>query len=583
MKLLSYAKFIIIILIFSIKITAAEVMEVKEVSFTSAEKYTNPYLNVDLWVSLVGPNGENYKIPAFWDGENIFKARLVATAPGTWKWSTGNTTGDKGLDNKTGAFNADACSEAEKIANPNKRGFIHVNKSGSTLEYADGTPFFYTGDTVWTALTKVFSWNSAAGKAGISFQDYFTARKKQGYNGVNIISCYPTDSVPGKGIWDKRVHGEKISENNNTPFKLSNGEADYTKINPVYWQEQDKKIKYLSDHGFVPFIETVRRHEKWPYMSTQQKESFNNFIRYIWARYGCYNMIFSWVHWDTNPGNVYPDWVIISKQAFKYLKSKNGTGKMPYGQPRTAMSYGSSLKNWAVDAPELLDMHNVSNLYRDHRMLPWLRAIYRATPKMPAINLEPYYPGCGAMIKEAPLSDAEYAQYHMYGSVLNGGFAGHAWGDVYFGGTACWSDGTVPAGDPQKNALTKWDSYTMGQLKKFILDPGHEYYKLQPASDTCLGNSHGDKHSLAIAKDKSFALGFCCAHFPVTYIKNLKPDSKYIFEWWHVKEGKWQNATSVKSDGNGVLHWPSVPDPSRNWAYRVRLSNYTPALENKAK
>ena len=306
-------------------------------------------------------------------------------------------------------------------------------------------------------------------------------------------------------------------------------------------------------------------------MNDEQKKSFGNFVRYLWARYGCYNMIFSWVHWDTNPGNVYPDWVALTKQAYNYVKGKNGTGQMPYGQPRTAMSYGSSLDNWAVDAPELLDLHNVSNLYRDHRMLPWLRSIYRATPKLPALNLEPYYPGCAAMKKEAPLNDTEYAQYHMYGSVLNGGLAGHAWGDTYFGGTACWSDGTVPLGDPQKNALNKWKSYSMGILRKFILDSSHKHYLLEPASDTSLGDSHGDKHSLAVARDKSFALGFACKGYPATYIKNLKPESKYIFEWWHVEKGKWEKTIVISTDKSGKVRWPLRPDKSHNWAYRLKL------------
>lgn len=110
----------------------------------------------------------------------------------------------------------------------------------------------------------------------------------------------------------------------------------------------------------------------------------------------------------------------------------------------------------------------------------------------------------------------------------------------------------------------------MGHLKDFVLDPGHDYRRLQPASDTQLGDSSGDMHSLAVAEDKGFALGFFTTGYPATSITGLLPDTGYDFEWWHVERGGWQKTTEVKSDKSGVLKSPPVPDPSRNWAYRIK-------------
>src|SRR5210317_1662417 len=104
---------------------AIHVNEVVEETFTANKTYDNLYLDVDLWVDLTGPGG-NYRIPAFWDGGKTFRVRLVATRPGRWQWSTGNRTGDSGLDNKYGSFKAAAWTEAEKETNPNRRGFIRV-------------------------------------------------------------------------------------------------------------------------------------------------------------------------------------------------------------------------------------------------------------------------------------------------------------------------------------------------------------------------------------------------------------------------------------------------------------------------
>ncbi|QDT05661.1 Putative endoglucanase [Rubripirellula lacrimiformis] len=552
------------------RVDAVEVMEVNEVSLNAAGSYSNPYLDVDLWVTLSGPSGESYLVPAFWDGEDVFRVRLVATSAGKWSWSTGAATNDLGLDNKSGTFVATATTEMQKDANPNRRGFIRTH--GTTLQYADGTPFFFTGDTVWVAFTKIFPWDTA-GIAGTSFQDYFSERKRQGFNGVNVIASYPTDTtMSAEGVWAREVRGQKVSETDLTPFEIVSDKADYTRIHPAYWQETDKKMKYLFDNGFVPLFESVRRHEIWPRKSSDQKDAFTNYTRYLIARYGCYNMIYSWLHWDT-VDRVYPDWLPLVENAHAYLKSKNGTGQLPYGQPRTAMAYGSSLQTWAKDDPALLDLHNVSNKYRDERMYVWLREMYRDPRPLPAMNVEPYYPSVPVGEVDG-LDPTEMAQFQMYGSVLNGGFAGHAWGDAYFGGVAFWIDKKhpIPADERQQtHALTRWKSFAMKHLKDFMLDAGHDYRDLKPASDTHLGDSHGDMHALAVsAHDQSFALGLATKGFPSTFVKGLLPNVDYVFQWWHVETGGWQDAITLTTNDAGELHWPSVPDSSRNWGYRIR-------------
>lgn len=554
---------------------AVEVMEVNEVEFTTAQTYTNPYIEIDLWVTLTGPKGESFYVPAFWDGGKTFRVRLVGTSTGEWSWSTGTETGDTGLDNKSGTFMATETTEAEKVLNPNKRGFIRAK--GHVLEYADGTPFFYTADTVWVALTKIFAWDSDAGLAEISFQGYFTARKNQGYNGVNVLASYPSDTVAGEGIWANSTKGEKVTESGHAPFLVSGSNVDYTKINPDYWKETDRKMKYLSDNGFVTFFESVRRHEPWR-RDGNASDTFARYTRYLWARYGCYNMIYSWLHWDTNPENEYVDWLPILVDAHAYLKSKNGTGKMPYGQPRSAMSYGSSLDNWAKDAPQLLDLHNVSNKARDEKMYPWLRDIFRASPRLPAFNAEPYYPAVPVGLN-ASLDATEMAQFQMYGSVLNGGFAGHAWGDTFFGGVAFWIDPLVPVPNrSQKHALTMWKSDAMGHLKTFILDAGHEYGLLEPASDTHFADSRGDMHALAVASNKSFALGFYTTGFAPTEVLNLEPATNYIFQWWDIENGTWSDETIIQSSATGEVATPAVPDTARNWAFRFKDENYIPIV-----
>jgi len=286
----------------SCSIDQTHVYEVLEESFTTAKTYDNPYMQVDLKIELSGPEGEIFRIPGFWDGGQSFKVRMIATRPGIWTWTTGTRTGDRGLDNKRGSFKAVDWTEQEKAENPNRRGIIRVASNGHTLEYPDGTPFFLTGDTWYSSLTKIYSWSSAAGKAGISFQDAIALRKAQGFNSIAIISCFPSDTKVN--LWHKELHGEKIQEDGSTAFEMhidTINPANFLRINPKYFQLADKKFQHLWDNGFVPLLETVRRHEKWYVEDEAERAAFTNYVRYLWARWGCYNMIFDWLHWDNDP------------------------------------------------------------------------------------------------------------------------------------------------------------------------------------------------------------------------------------------------------------------------------------------
>ena len=60
---------------------------------------------------------------------------------------------------QSGEFEAVPWSDAEKTANPNRRGMIRATPNGHAFEYADGTPFFLVGDTWWATPTFRFRWH----------------------------------------------------------------------------------------------------------------------------------------------------------------------------------------------------------------------------------------------------------------------------------------------------------------------------------------------------------------------------------------------------------------------------------------
>ena len=91
---------------------AAHVWEKQEVTLTAAGSYKNPYTDVTVWVHLTGP-GFDKRVYGFWDGGQTFRVRVVATALGEWKWTSGSSPEDDGLSGKSGSFAALAATLAE--------------------------------------------------------------------------------------------------------------------------------------------------------------------------------------------------------------------------------------------------------------------------------------------------------------------------------------------------------------------------------------------------------------------------------------------------------------------------------------
>ena len=103
--------------------TSVHVWEKQEVTLTAAHTYANAYTDVTVWVDLTGPNFKK-RAYGFWDGGQTFKVRVLATAPGTWTWTSGSDPADSGLGGKTGSFTAMPWTEAEKEENTVRHGFL---------------------------------------------------------------------------------------------------------------------------------------------------------------------------------------------------------------------------------------------------------------------------------------------------------------------------------------------------------------------------------------------------------------------------------------------------------------------------
>lgn len=555
----------------------ARVWEEQEIVLNAAGSYANPYTEVDAWLDLRGP-GFAKRVRGFWDGGSQFKVRIVATTPGTWKWTSGSDQNDAGLNGKQGRFEAAAWTEAEKRANPNRRGFVRATANGHALSYADGTPFFLFGDTWWSAGTRIWSWGNAGGAARISFQDAVARRKAQGYNGLAMIAAFPNWAEDGRPATLKegdvviRQHGwttqDMVDENGVRPFALRGGgglSADYERIQPAYFQSLDRKMRHLAAEGFVPFFETVRRDhgQSWKAYTPDWERSFARYVNYLAARYGSQNLLFSVLHYDA-PSASLP----IEEWRSAVLTYHRTYGLPPFDQLVTALTSMRTDHTWGhgADAP-WLQVHGVGNSEpRNNRYAQAIFDQFMLENPLPTLNQEPVYPGWGKTPRFS-LDDDYPPRCMAWSCVLQGGLAGHIYGAKFFDG----KDGV--------DGLTAAGSDRLPVLKTFMLSEGAKYQDLVPTRRLA---STGFEGSAVFARtsDARLLMAYFQRGAAVTPLSGLLPGHSYCVLWFDPRNGSWSPVGSgiVMTDASGTWLPPHFPNDDgaadTDWALKLTATGH---------
>ena len=593
------------------------VWEKVELTFHAQHHYGNPYMDVDVWVDLQGP-GFARRCYGFWDGGDVFRVRVLAMAPGQWTWRSGSNQDDPGLTAHSGGFAAVAWSDAEKAANPLRRGFIQPSANGHAFESADGTPFLLVGDTWYAAATSRFKWNDDDRERPIGpeagFKDYVRLRKSQGYNSVAIIAAFPnwaTDGQPWE-IWLDRpanlgVRSAWVEQGEITnhrpreqwqakdmsnvggrsflfPCKVPGYEQvfpDVTRLNPEYFQSMDRKIDYLNAQGIVPAIEVARRDVTscwqkfypWP-------DSYSRYIQYVWSRYQANNCLYSPVHYD------WPEMTASTQQlnaAANLVIARYG--RPPFGTLASCNASVSSLLNFGgPDENHWLTYHQIGN-GREHDYYCYLTEIYHAVPARPAVNGEPYYSGMADKRYSPPYrygapggteTDDRDTRSGIYGSFLSGGFAGHI-----YGSEGIWGADIEPGSSPFMWEAFLWNSANqMTHLPAFAFSEGRRYADLVPDANLVTPN--------ATHETKGFVGWAYCARTPArdyflvyfekgcpttSRIRGAQLKATYDAQWFDPRTGRWSQAGDghVTSNQWGWIDVPAFPSDD-DWGLKLILA-----------
>jgi uncharacterized protein DUF4038/uncharacterized protein DUF5060/collagenase-like protein with putative collagen-binding domain len=592
---------------------AVHLWEKQELTFTSVGSFANPYTDVVVWVDLTGPHFQK-RVYGFWDGDRTFRVRLVATQPGLWKWTSGSSPQNGGLAGKKGSFIALAWNDKEKQENPLRRGFLRATANGHALETADGTPFFVIGDTWYSAGTNRFRWYDDDQERPVGptagFKDYVRFRKAQGYNWINVIAAFPnwmTDGAPWhvvmndpekttvRSAWLEFGTGSAKNMDNEggRPF-LFPGKVpgyptmfpDVDRINPEYFRYVDRKIDYLNQQGFVPFIEVSRRdaslcwkeYYKWP-------DSYARFIQYVWSRYQANNVVLSPIHLDIISETVGPHEYM---KAIKYVMDK--FGPPPFDTLLSANANPSTLENWGKDS--WVTLEQIGNM-REHNNYWYLTEIFHLSHPEPAINGEPYYSGYvdarglgGSGYKYGAAGgtekDAQFVRSSMYGSFLSGGLGGHV-----YGAEGIWGADIEPAAP-----IKMWDAFQwisgaqMKYLRDFAFSIGRRYQELEPNADLVSPNKDHNLKAYegwaycARTPDKEIFLTYFEKGVPRSQIRGAKLSSTYRAQWFDPRNGSWREAGNgiARSSQIGIIELPDFPADT-DWGLRLMYENSPTAAQ----
>jgi hypothetical protein len=237
-----------------------------ETSFESAKAYLNPFTEVE--VDVVFQQGEKqWKVPAFWAGDKKWTVRFAPPVQGKYTYHVEcSDKANSGLNGKEQTLSVTPYTGDNPLL---KHGSLRVTKNQRHFEYADGTPFFWLGDTWWKGLCKRLTWEG--------FQELTADRKKKGFSVVQIVcGTYPDEPGLLKPSWENEGGMPYLKQ-------------DFSEMNPKYFDDADRRFKHLVDSGIVPAI--VGGWGRAVNLNAVGLPGYKRHFRNLIARYGAYPVI----------------------------------------------------------------------------------------------------------------------------------------------------------------------------------------------------------------------------------------------------------------------------------------------------
>jgi hypothetical protein len=493
-----------------------------------ADPKTNPDPSIGLIVRLTSPTGKRHKVSAFWDGGRTWRVRFMPNEAGKWRFRTIAYPDYAGLNAKRGSFDCRKSKESNRFL---QHGAVRVSRDGSHLEHADGTPFFWLGDTAWNGalLSKAEDWDK-----------YLNDRVAKKFTAIQFVTTQ----------W------------RTAPANLE-GEVAFTgrekvQLNPAFFKRMDARIDALNAKGLlaVPVLLWAIRGDENPgwYLPEEQAILLE---KYLVARYGAHHVV-----WIPAGDTTYREangerWRRICRAVF------DAEPHAPIVMhPQGMQSYAEMYKD-----EKWLDIIGYQSGHGDNdATLNWLHSgpIAREARQFttrPFINLEPPYEDHIAYHSKQRHTDFTVRRA-SYWSLLNAPTAG-----LTYGAHGVWSWEVEPKepllhrgtglAKPWLEAMNLPGSLQMKYLHEFFASL--QWWELRPDASLISNQSNHPAHYIAAAKTLSNAVAVI--YFPVGGEAAIKVSG--AAQWFDPRTGQWQAAKRERN----IFRTPTEKD----WVLKVQM------------
>ena len=124
-----------------------------EWSYTSGKQYGDPFNEVEVDAIVTLPAGGEERVPGFWAGGSTWRVRYAPPAPGVYHIrSVSSDAKNRDLHDQALTLHVEAYAGTNDHY---KHGPLKIAADGRHFEHADGTPFFWLGDTAWLLFSKL--------------------------------------------------------------------------------------------------------------------------------------------------------------------------------------------------------------------------------------------------------------------------------------------------------------------------------------------------------------------------------------------------------------------------------------------
>ena len=481
-------------------------------------------------LELTSPSGRVFAVTGFWDGGVTWRARFMPVEAGTWLYRTHSVPVVDGLDGKSGEF---VCRREAGNTRFLQHGAVRVSANGRFFEHADGTPFFWIGDTVWygAILSAKDDWNT-----------YLADRVSKRFDVVHFNVVAPRNGVAADENGEISFTGEK-------PIRM----------NPRFYQRLDQRIDAVNSHGLLAAIVLTWGLRPVDSGNSLPEAQVVRLIRYLESRYGANHVV-----WIVTGDNYYkgPDgerWKRIGRAAF------DGRAHAPVTTHPAGMHWP-----WESFRDEKwMDFIIYQSGHGDDaNTLRWIHSgppsrHWQDPPPRPFINLEPPYEGHLGYQSRKPHSD--YATRRaIYWSLLNAPTAG-----VTYGAHGVWSwhtaVGQPPTDHPNTGVAKTWrealsfpGSTQMKYLKEFFTSTA--WSTLRPDDNLLAEQPGGGDPARHVSASRSESGDLAVVYLPVGGNVRLRQGTLrdgLQAEWFNPRTGA---RTPIQNSGQLAFQTPDPQD-----------------------